>query len=147
VFNIRTQAQQIDDTLSTERTFAALTAAFGALALVLAAVGIYGIMAYRVARRTAEIGLRVALGAGSRQVITMILGETAALAGAGLFIGALSALALTRYVRSMLYGVKPSDPVALGGAALLLLAVALVAGWWPARKAARLDPMAALRSE
>ncbi|HZU25238.1 MAG TPA: ABC transporter permease [Bryobacteraceae bacterium] len=147
VFGIRTQLQQIDDTLTTERLFAALTSGFGLLALVLACIGIYGVMAYGVGRRIAEIGVRMALGAQSGEVLRMILREAAALAGAGLIIGAAAALALTRFIGSMLYGLKPSDPVALGGALAVMLGVALFAGWWPARRAAHLDPMIALRHE
>jgi predicted permease len=147
VFAVRTQMEQIDDTLSKERIFAALTSAFGVLALVLASIGIYGVMAYGVGRRTSEIGVRLALGAQSRQVLGMILREAAALAGIGLIIGAGAAMGLTHFVASMLYGLKASDPLTLGAAVLVMLAVALFAGWWPARRAARLDPMAALRHE
>ena len=124
-----------------------LASAFGALALVLAAVGIYGIIQYGAARRTGEIGIRMALGACRRDVLAMILRETVVVAIAGAGIGGLAALGLTRYLRSMLYGLQPSDPLTLGGAILLIFAVALTSGWWPARKASRLDPMIALRSE
>jgi predicted permease len=147
VFDIRTQTEQIDATLSHERLFAALTSSLGLLALVLAGVGIYGIMAYAVARRTSEIGVRMALGAQGRQVLAMILGETALLAGAGVAIGIAAAAGLSRYIRSMLYGLQPSDPLTFAGAVLLLLVIALLAGWRPARKASRLDPMVALRHE
>ena len=147
VFGIRTEIQQIDDTLTNQRLFAALASAFGLLALVLASIGIYGVMAYGVGRRTPEIGVRLALGAQREQVLGMILREAVALAGVGLFIGAAGALGLTRYVSSMLYGLKPSDPLTLSMAVLVMLAVALFAAWWPARRAARLDPMTALRHE
>lgn len=147
VFDVRTQTEQIDATLSCERLFAALASGFGLLALLLASVGIYGVMAYSVARRTGEIGVRMALGAQRVQILSMILRETALLAAAGITVGALASLALTRYIRGMLYGLTPFDPWALGAAVLLLLLVVLVAGWWPARRAARLDPMAALRHE
>jgi ABC-type antimicrobial peptide transport system permease subunit len=147
VFDVRTQTEQIDATLSRERLFAALASGFGLLALILASVGIYGIMAYAVARRTSEIGVRMALGAQKGQVLTMILRETALLAAAGITIGILASVALTRYIRGMLYGLTPSDPLALGGAVLLLLLVVFAAGWWPARRASRLDPMVALRHE
>jgi ABC-type antimicrobial peptide transport system permease subunit len=147
VFDTRTQTQQIDATLSRERLFASLTSGFGLLALILASVGIYGVMAYAVARRTSEIGVRMALGAQRRQVLLMILRETALLTGAGAALGILAAMALTRTIGTMLYGLKPSDPLTFGGAVMLLLVVALAAGWWPARKAARLDPMVALRHE
>ncbi len=147
VFDVRTQTEQIDATLSRERLFAALASGFGLLALILASVGIYGVMAYAVARRTSEIGVRMALGAQKGQVLTMILRETAVLAVAGITIGILASVGLTRYIRGMLYGLTPSDPLALCGAVLLLLLVALAAGWWPARRASRLDPMVALRHE
>jgi predicted permease len=147
VFDIRTQTEQIDATLSHERLFAALTSSLGLLALILAAVGIYGVMAYAVARRTSEIGVRMALGAQGRQVLAMILGETALLAGVGVVIGIAAAAGLSRFIRSMLYGLQPSDPLTFAGAVLLLLVIALLAGWRPARKASRLDPMVALRHE
>jgi predicted permease len=147
VFDIRSQTEQIDATLSHERLFAALTSSLGFLALILAAVGIYGIMAYAVARRTSEIGVRMALGAQGRQVLAMILRETALLAGAGVVIGIAAAAGLSRYIRSMLYGLQASDPLTFAGAVLLLLVIALLAGWRPARKASRLDPMVALRHE
>jgi predicted permease len=147
VFDIRTQTEPIDATLSNERVFAALTAGFGLLALVLACVGIYGVMAYSVARRTSEIGLRMALGAQTREVLTMILRETSLLAGIGVVLGVLVAAGVTRFIESMLFGLKPSDPATLGEAVLVMAAVALLAGWWPARRASRLDPMTALRHE
>lgn len=147
VFDIRTQTEQIDATLSHERLFATLTSGFGLLALILAAVGIYGVMAYAVARRTSEIGVRLALGAQSVQVLRMILREAAFLAAAGFTIGILASIVLTRYIRSMLYDLTPLDPVTLCGALVLLLLVVLAAGWLPARRASRLDPMVALRHE
>lgn len=146
VFDIRKQTEQIDATLSHERLFAALASGFGLLALILAAVGIYGVMAYAVARRTSEIGVRLALGAQTAQVLRMILREAAFLA-AGFTIGILASVGLTRYIRGMLYGLTPVDPVSLCGAILLLLLVVLAAGWLPARRASRLDPMVALRHE
>jgi predicted permease len=147
VFGIRTQTEQIDATLSRERLFAALASGFGLLALILAAIGIYGVMAYAVARRTSEIGVRLALGAQNVQVLRMILREAASLAGAGFTIGILASLGLTRYIRNMLYDLTPLDPVTLCSAILLLLLVVLAAGWLPARRASRLDPMVALRHE
>jgi predicted permease len=147
VFDVRTQTEQIDATLSRERLFATLASGFGLLALILASVGIYGVMAYAVARRTGEIGVRMALGAQRSQVLTMILREAALLAAVGITIGILASIALTRYIRGMLYGLTPADPLAVGGAVLLLSLVVLAAGWWPARRASRLDPMVALRHE
>ena len=115
--------------------FAALTAGFGVLALALACVGIYGIMAYAVANRRNEIGIRMALGAQPAQVRGMILRESAWLAAAGVVAGLAAALGLTRLVKAMLYGVQPWDPVTLAGGVLLLMAVALMASWNPARRA------------
>jgi len=147
LIDVRTQEEQIDSTLSNERLFAALTSGFGVLALILAGIGIYGGMAYNVARRTSEIGIRMALGAQARQVLSMTLREGLLMAGIGVAAGAAAALGLTRFVSAMLYGLKPSDPATLVGASLLLLAVATLAGWLPARRASRVDPMVALRHE
>jgi predicted permease len=147
VVDFRTQTQQIEATLSQERVFAVLTAGFGGLALVLACIGIYGVMAYSVARRTSEIGLRMALGAESRGVLTMILRETSLLALIGVVLGVLVAAGMTRFIESMLFGLKALDPVTIAEAVLVMAAVALLAGWWPARRASRLDPMTALRHE
>jgi predicted permease len=145
--NVRTQEQQITADLQQERMFVALTSGFGVLALLLAAVGIYGIMAYTVSQRTNEIGIRLALGAQPAQVRGMILRESTWLAAAGVVAGLACALALARLVKSMLYGIAPYDPVTLAGAVLLLLAVALLASWIPARRAAGVQPMEALRHE
>jgi predicted permease len=147
IINIRAQQEQIDATTQQERMFAALTTGFGVLALALACVGIYGIMAYSVANRTNEIGIRLALGAQPSQVQGMILRESGWLAGAGVVVGVAAALALARLVKSMLYGVQPWDPVTLAAGAFLLLAVALAASWIPACRAAGVQPMDALRHE
>jgi len=144
---MRTQRQQIDDNMQMERTFATLTTGFGVLALALACVGIYGIMAYTVANRRNEIGIRLALGAQPGQVRGMILRESTWLAGAGIVAGVGGALALTRLVKSMLYGIAPNDPLTIAGAVAVLLAVALAASWIPARRAAAVQPMEALRHE
>ncbi|MEI9978110.1 MAG: ABC transporter permease [Edaphobacter sp.] len=145
--DIRTQTEQMEASISQQRLFATLTASFGILALVLASIGIYGIMAYNVARRTSEIGVRMALGARTRQVLWMILGESSSLAVFGIAIGLAAAFGLTRFVRAMLYGLGPTDPATFIPAALLLLAIALAAGYGPARRASRIDPMQALRHE
>jgi predicted permease len=147
LLDIRTQRQQIDADLQQERTFASLSSGFGLLALMLACVGIYGIMAYTVAQRTNEIGIRLALGARRGQVRGMVLRESGWLALAGVAVGISVALGLGRLVASLLYGVRPADPLSVLGAALLLLAVALSSGWIPARRASRLEPMDALRHE
>ena len=145
--DLRTQDEQIEDSISQERLFATLTAGFGILALILACIGIYGIMAYNVARRTNEIGVRMALGARTRQVLLMILRESSWLAIIGIIGGLAAAIALTRFISTMLYGLKPHDPITLIAAAILLLAVALAAAYGPARRASRIDPMQALRHE
>jgi predicted permease len=145
--NIRTQQQQIDASMQQERMFASLTAGFGFLALLLACVGIYGIMAYTVSMRTNEIGIRLALGAAREQIQAIVLRETGWLALSGVIIGLLVTIALIRLVKSMLYGLTPKDPITLGGSALLLLLVAFVAGWAPAYRASRVDPAEALRHD
>jgi predicted permease len=145
--DIRTQTEQIDANISQQRLFAALTAGFGILALILACIGIYGIMAYNVARRTSEIGVRMALGARARQVLFMILRESSWLAILGVTTGLIAAITLTRFIGSMLYGLKPSDPTTLIGATLILLTIAIAAAYGPARRASRTDPMQALRHE
>jgi ABC-type antimicrobial peptide transport system permease subunit len=147
VFDVRTQTQQIDGTLSRERLFVVLTSAFGLLALVLASIGIYGLMAHGVSRRTNEIGIRIALGAERRDVLVMILREAAALAAVGAAMGLVVAAALGRYVRAMLFRITPADTATIAGAVVAMMAVALLAGWFPARKASRLDPTVALRHE
>jgi ABC-type antimicrobial peptide transport system permease subunit len=145
--DLRTQREQINATMSMERALAALTAGFGVLALMLACVGIYGIMAYAVAQRTGEIGVRLALGAFPRQVLAMVLREASLLSGAGIGIGLGGALLLARFVRSMLYGVVPHDPLTFLGTAALLLVVSLGASWIPAHRASVIEPMEALRHE
>ena len=144
---IRTQQEQIDETMRMERTLAALTAGFGLLALALAAVGIYGIMAYSVASRRNEIGIRMALGAQPGQVRGMILCESSWLAGVGILVGVGVAFGLTRLIKTMLYGIQPYDPATLTGGVSILLVVALAASWIPATRAARVQPMDALRHE
>ena len=147
MLDVRTQDEQIAANLRQERIFAVLSSGFGVLALALACVGIYGIMAYSVANRRNEIGIRLALGAQPRQVRTMILRESTWLSVAGIVAGVGTALFLTRLVKSMLYGIQPNDPLTISCGVLLLLAVALAASWIPARRAARVQPMDALRHE
>jgi predicted permease len=145
--NVRTQQQQIDQNLQDERLFVALTSGFGSLALILASVGIYGVMAYSVAQRTNEIGIRLALGAIPRQVLAMVLREASRLAAAGVAAGVAASLLLSRLVASMLYGIAPHDPATLAVAAAVLLTVALAASWVPARRASRVQPTVALRRD
>jgi putative ABC transport system permease protein len=124
-----------------------LLAAFAALALVLASVGIYGVLSYSVSRRVREIGIRMALGAGRREVMKLVVGEGMATALIGIAAGLAAAVALTRLLASMLYGVRPTDPMTFLASALLLAAVSLLASYIPARRATKVDPMAALRHE
>ena len=144
---IRTQTEQNEATMSQERMVGALMSGFGLVALALACVGIYGVMAYSVANRTNEIGIRLALGALPRQVLRMILREATWISLAGVGVGLGAALLLARLVKSMLYGLQPADPVSLIGGAGLLIAVGLAASWLPARRASGVEPMEALRHE
>jgi len=147
IYEIKTLENQLDETLSTERLIAVLSTAFGALATLLAAVGLYGVMAFVVARRTREIGLRVALGAQPGSVVWLVMREVLILLGAGLAVGIPCAYMLTRYISSQLYNVEPANaPLALGAAALLAL-VTIAAGLIPSQRARSVDPMRALRYE
>jgi FtsX-like permease family len=121
------------------------SAAFGVLAALLAAVGLYGVMAYNMSRRTSEIGIRIALGARPDDIRRLALGESLRLTGAGVMVGIPGALAAGRLVRGLLYGIRATDPWVLGAAALVMITAALLAGWLPAARAARIDPNSALR--
>jgi len=147
ISNLTTQARQIDQTIGQERTFATLCSCFAALAVLIACVGLYGLMAYTVARRTNEIGIRIALGARRPRVIWMVLREALAMAVIGLGIGLPTAFAASRFLQSFLFQMKPTDPLALTLAASTLLAAALLAGFVPARRASKVDPWTALRDE
>jgi predicted permease len=145
--DVRTQIQQIDEALIQEELFARLASFFGALALALGAVGLYGTMSYAVGRRTSEIGVRVALGAKRKQILKMVLREAFALVFIGIVLGLPVALAAARLVANRLYGLKASDPLTYSAAIGLLIAVAGLAAYLPARRASRVDAMTALRFE
>ena len=137
--NIATLNERIDQSLVQERLVATLSLFFG--------LGLYGVMSYEVARRTNEIGIRMALGANASRVVRLVLLETLGWVALGVTLGLGAALATTRWLESLLFGLKPHDPLTIGLAALVLLAVATVAGYLPARRAARVDPLVALRHE
>jgi ABC-type antimicrobial peptide transport system permease subunit len=144
---IKTQEQQVDESIASDRLFASLGVAFALLALLLSCIGLYGLMGYNVARRTREIGVRMALGATRRQVAFPIVREALWLVGIGLAAGLPAALALGRIIKSHLYDVSPSDPITLVGAGILLILVALVSAWIPARRAAGVNPILALKQD
>src|ERR1035437_2808075 len=147
VFRMRTLEQQVDKSLMSERLLATLSAIFGCLATLLAAVGLYGVMAYMVARRTREIGIRMALGASGGSVVWLVMREVLLLAVVGLAIGLPSAWALTRLVETQLFGIQPADPPTMTVAAIGIVAVAALAGYFPARRATGIGPVRALRWE
>jgi ABC-type antimicrobial peptide transport system permease subunit len=147
ISDVRTQTQQIDATLMQERLFGRLSSFFGGLAVLLACVGLYGLISYAANQRTHEIGIRRALGAERRDVLSMVVGQGLKLALLGLIMGGSGALALTRYISSQLFGVKPNDPVTFVTVSLLVLTVTLLASYLPARRATKVDPMVALRYE
>jgi predicted permease len=145
--NAKTMAQLRGEMIADRRFTLILVGVFAALALILASIGIYGVISYSVAQRTREIGIRMALGANQRQILAMILGGGTKLAVSGILIGAAGAMGLTRFIRSFLYGVSPSDPLTFAGISLILAAVALLASYVPARRAMKVDPNTALRYE
>ena len=144
-FSVRPLADYLDASLAQERMVALLAGFFGALALLLAGLGLYGITSYAVSRRRAEIGIRLALGAAQGSVVRLILSRVAILVGAGVIVGAAASVWLSRFVAALLYGLQPRDPITLAFAALTLGAVGTLAGWLPASRAARIDPADVLR--
>jgi putative ABC transport system permease protein len=144
---VRTETQVVAQVLSLERTFAALSSAFGFLALLLACVGLYGTMAYAVARKTNEIGIRMALGAERGAILGMVLRETAVIVLAGITVGVPAAWVASTLLKTRLFGLTPHDPWSIGLSVAATLVVTMIAGYTPARRASRVDPMVALRHE
>ncbi len=147
LFDVRTQTETIDRLLFNERLVAQLSSAFGALALILACVGLYGLLSYEVAHRTREIGIRTALGAQRREIFRLVLTQGLTLTIVGSIVGVTAAIGVTRYLGSLLYGVAATDPVTFVTIVSILVAVALLASYIPSRRATRVDPMVALRYE
>jgi ABC-type antimicrobial peptide transport system permease subunit len=147
IFDTKSMPERIAMSLLNQRAAMALCLIFGALALLLSAIGIYGVLAYSVTQRTREFGIRVALGAGSRDVVGMVVGNGLRMAGLGLVIGAIGAFLLTRFMTAMLYGVKPADPGVFIGVAVILATVAVTASLIPSIRAVRIRPSTALRYE
>ena len=147
VSDVRTQATDIDQTINQEITFARLCTGFAILALVIACVGLYGAVSYNVVRRRSEIGIRMALGAQRGVVVRMVLREVLVLVAGGLAIGMVTALATSKFVAALLYGLQPNDPLALTLGTATLLGAALLAAYLPARQASRIDPLTALRHD
>jgi ABC-type antimicrobial peptide transport system permease subunit len=147
VYDMKTLERQLDETLLSERLIALLSAGFGFLATALAAIGLYGVMAFVVARRTKELGVRLALGAQRTTVLWLVMKEVLTLMGIGLLIGVPSAIGLGRFVSTQLYGIQGTDPWIATAMVLVLIAVGVVAGLIPAGRASRIDPILALRFE
>ncbi len=147
VYEMKTEQRQLDDSLAIERLAASLASAFGILATLLAAIGLYGVMAFLVSRRTREIGIRMALGAFKSDVLWIVMREVLMLVGIGILIGLPAALAVTRLLKSQLYGMAPYDPMTIALATLGIIAIAGLSGYLPARRATRVDPLTALRYE
>jgi putative ABC transport system permease protein len=145
--NLETLSQAVERSLQGRKTMLTLLMIFAAIALGLACVGIYGVMAYSVSQRTREIGVRVALGAGSRRIVSLVLRDGLKLVLIGLTIGALASYGAGRLIANQLYGTSEKDPVVLGLVAFVILVIATLACWIPARRATRVSPMTALRYE
>jgi predicted permease len=147
VFSVQTMAERVASSVGRQRFYTTLVALFAAVALVLAAVGLYGVIAYAVSQRTHELGIRVALGATTQRISAMVIREGLALTALGAGLGIVAALAAGSVVASLLFGVTPRDPITLVGVVVVLAAVAMLASWLPARRAARVDPLVAMRGE
>jgi ABC-type antimicrobial peptide transport system permease subunit len=146
VFNVHTVQEELDRSLLRERLVGSITGFFGALALVLAAVGLYGLMSYSVSRRTREFGIRMAIGASGGSIVNLVLREAAWLLASGVAATLCAAWAMGRVVSSLLFGIRPTDLLSMSVAVGVLTLAALIAAWVPARRASRVDPNRALRS-
>jgi putative ABC transport system permease protein len=147
VFGIQTMDEVLARTLAARRFALEILGIFAVVAFLLACVGIYGVMAYAISQRTGEIGLRMALGARRGDILRIVLNEAALIVIAGVGAGLLGSLLLTRFLQTLLFNVKPTDPLTFGTLTMLLASVALLASFIPARKASRIDPLVALRHE
>jgi putative ABC transport system permease protein len=147
VARVRTLEEVVARSISEPRFYMLLLSAFAAVALFLAGLGVFGVMSYAVMQRSREIGIRMALGAESSEVLRMVMTHALTLCGGGVLIGLLGALALSRVVAGLLFNLEPNDPLTLGGVAVLLVSVALLASFLPARRATRVDPLIALRAD
>ena len=147
IFEVKTMDQFLERAMMGPRLSALLAAPAGVLATVIAALGLYGVMAYSVSRRTREVGIRMAIGAAPLNIVRMVMRQGMTMAGVGLVIGLAAALAGTRFIEILLFGVTPTDPLVFAGVPLLLAAVAAMACYIPARRAIKVDPLSALRSE
>jgi ABC-type lipoprotein release transport system permease subunit len=147
IYKVHTMEQIISESLAERRFTMLVLIIFATAALLLAAVGIYGVMSYAVTRRTHELGIRAALGASRREIVGLVVGQGMRLAGIGMVGGLVAAVALTRFMAGLLYGVRPADPATLAGVTLLLGAIAMAACYIPARRATAADPLVALRCE
>jgi putative ABC transport system permease protein len=147
VFSVQTMAERIGAQLAADRMIAVLLSIFGGGALLLAAIGIYGVIGYSVAQRTHEIGIRIALGAEQRDILKLIVGQGMVLIAIGVGIGLALAFAATRVLKSLLFGISATDPLTFAVVVILLIAVALLACYLPARRATKVDPLEALRYE
>jgi ABC-type antimicrobial peptide transport system permease subunit len=139
--------ERVSSSVGRQRFYASLIAIFAAVALVLSAVGLYGVIAYAVSQRTHELGVRVALGATGNRISRMVIGEGLVLTAVGIAIGTLTSLFAVRLVSSLLFGVTTLDPITIGSVIFALVAVAILASWLPARRAARVDPLIAMRGD
>jgi putative ABC transport system permease protein len=147
VFDVKTMTQAVTESIAQPRFYAILLGTFAAIALLIAALGIYGVISYAVSQRTRELGIRIALGAQRERVVRLVIGQGLSLTLAGIVVGVIGAYSLTRLIATLLFGVAPVDPVTFAGVSLLFVLVACLASYLPARRAAAVDPIIAMRAE